>query len=1765
MKRLLLLLPAVLVTLASLCVTPDFAFPSQVTADSRVSLARSLKKKDGQGTLQALIELSLARGAVSEQELYNSLPTVDSVANTVTDPVTRSLVQLLEARIYLDIYLSQRYEWDRRDFPLQPRDSNIARWSGEQLKWVIDSLVTASVAPREKLMSASIAKWSPTIVCPAESRPLYPTLLDFVIAQGVEIYNSLGDEKCSRQLLEQLVDNRSTAIPQVAATLASEPSDSTLVTLYNRYRSEPWGDIILSAVNNYSTPGYYEAVCDCLSQFPDNPNAPFLRAVKAIILCPQVHISAPQNSLPHTCLPLNITASNIKQLTLRLYKGEPAQYNRHGVWKPSAAQLSASLSEVTLNFDNLAPYTLDSLVIIAIGAPGRYHIIASWDGKFKAGDYLTIDCSSMAVAVPSIANRCLPFVLNATDGSPLDGLNLWSKKSYDAPWKSLGKTDIQGSVNNNFKLKGGMYTFKAIAAPGDSATASSLYLHEIPYRTSVNSRLYTSLPLYRPGDCVQWAVVSYINNPCGNSPAHDTRLRVVFKDPSGNQLCDTVVSSGPGGVATGSLSLPHDMMAGDVHTVIYHENNVAGRGSFAVNDYRLPSFKVSVDSLAVTALDITATISATSYAGYSLPGAKAVVQIKPASWWGITNETAVWSDTLATSAGGMVTAVIDRAVLGSTQLYSLECTVTSPGGENITASRRFSLGKPYNITTSSSGYYNLDDGTGIQTAVIDAMGRSADITLVYRFNKRDSQTYFTFDTLPRTGQLAPGVYDLTVLPADTALAQPVTLGDLPVYSMNGACPLDKAMWIPVNSFATDNGSCRITLGSARDDAHILVVEAVDSTVTSTRFIKPGAGMHSLDIKVPDTCKQASVLFYSVYDWKPLSKTVTIKNTRHDYPIDITVNTLRDKVNAGDDETISIAALRNGKPVKVWGIMSMNSTALRTLAPYSLSLSPLQSSIPTLGCDWRSWPGSLYLNGNCYMSTQPFDYKPHFELWNRKWVNHTTVNIRGRRYVSALGSVTASNKMLAETEMKVELCEDACEATAGEANGADQDCGEVPGDTQTYRPATRPLAFFAPQLSSAADGTLDYRYRAPADNTTWTLDLLLWDDEMKTATLQRDITVSRPLMVHSTVPRFLRNGDQAVLRATVINNSDSTLQTTITAQVPNLNSCDTVIDITAGAIYTVNIPVTVPQGITQIIYSIKASAARYSDAERVAIPILPATQPLVESDNHYLPADSTMMSLHIPNITDGNAWLTVCYNPMSQVVMSLPDGVAQDITSTAAAQALYASCISRAILKKSPALRQVLAQLNDSTLSQLDMDNGAKITDITMSPWATDAMSQTERLQHLAILLSSARLDRNISQSIKSLQSMQQPDGALSWTPGARYSSLWATMQVANYLAELDRRQLLPADKRLNDIMSKAIAYIDANTAQRYLTAPDGDYTDYTFMRQKLAAYPIPTANKAIIAHTVDHILKNWDREPVTTAATWAVIMSRGGYPTVARRIIASVIDRSTFSANYGRHWSNVSNHATASILQAMLDVDPSRRDEARQVAQWLLLNATYNTASRNAAAQASTSWAIASAIPSNEHGTSLPVITDGNTALRLDEPLPGYLTGDVSHLSQVTISHDGELPLYASVIKRYNAPIDSVAATPNDIVAATQRYVAGSGTTASYIHNMAPGDRARHQLVLTTAVEASYVVIEVPRASGLDPCTQLSGYTSAGRLWYYCEVTDELTRLYFEKIPAGVHIIDIEDYAVTPGSFTSPAVTVQSQYNPSMTTHSGAWPIEVGQ
>ncbi|MDE7444066.1 MAG: hypothetical protein K2M65_07900, partial [Muribaculaceae bacterium] len=734
------------------------------------------------------------------------------------------------------------------------------------------------------------------------------------------------------------------------------------------------------------------------------------------------------------------------------------------------------------------------------------------------------------------------------------------------------------------------------------------------------------------------------------------------------------------------------------------------------------------------------------------------------------------------------------------------------------------------------------------------------------------------------------------------------------------------------------------------------------------------------------------------------------------------------------------------------------------------------------------------------------------------------------------------------------------------------------------------------LTTDANGQLEFSFTAPNANTTWLLCAATFTPDLLTGSVTREIISNKPVMIQPNLPRFLRTGDSATIRSTVMNNTDSTLYATTVTELfdPASGIVTSVITdsltLQAGTSSTVTCTVNAPEESPFIGFRIRARIPGFSDGEQSVLPVLPATTPVIETIPFYMAPDSTRLTVNLPVTgTDHRVTLQMCSNPAWYCVTALP-GLRTDEGNTAnsAAAAIFSAAISDGLLREYPQIADALHQWNisdrsDSTLvSMLERNQDLKTALLNATPWMLDARSDTERMMRLSLLFDRKEIDRCYSQAITRLSKLSRK-GGWAWAECFNEPSTWTTYNVLTMMGRLRQLGYMPNNKQLSAMITDALDYIDRQAAETYTKYPKSDFTQYTFVRGLFADVPQPTGAAAASRAAVQRLVRDWRHMTVTDKAVAAIVLYRNNYKTLSRQIISSLDQYAKSAPQRGMWWPSLDQYygwsmskigATALILDAYTLITPDSR-RIDDIRQWLILQKE----AKNWGTSVTTADVIASILTSGSKwvgsATNLTAtIGDHPVQLNITDRQLGYSRTDISSMitgikSVLTVDKTGNTPAWGAVYNQFTAPMDSVMAAGCDAVSIEKRFFTAQNTPGGIdwteSRNYAVGDRVRVQLTVRVTLDMDYVTIIDDRAAAFEPRVQLPAPIVSEGIYFYQENRDSSTRMFVRHLPKGTYILTYDLNVNNAGQFASGIATIQSQYAPQLTAHSAGSGITVVQ
>lgn len=1846
-------------TAANTFESPDFAYPRKVIENALPVLERSKASGRNIDVVRALVQLTVAEDAISVSAMPRMAHTIDSLANNAEGAIA-SILRMLEARLYVEVYASNPGTFKSRDLPLDSFPDDPTLWSADMFALKIHELVSSAMTDRGMLASEPVDAWAALFTgLDKVSTPFYPNLYAVLAPIATRMldrfsygrqpipFTSVGGYLSPTQKCIALRDKISSintslaydsgnvawlaaALPKSISSLDDKDAYSKLVDAYDRYKTSPYaGEFLVNAAayDDYlrETPAsgalLRAMLREAIDSHPDYERVNALKNALSAFDLPRCHISMPGEVLPSGNFLMKVERSGSSMpLYIQIFRIEGNQRDVSKFLRSGGGKRVAS-------------YKIESDTCTLSCEPlpaGQYAVAPSSSSAEDRSalllhDYPIIFRSSAlqafyAGSTDGSGDGRL-YIVDAADGTPLKDVRVvFARNDYrKQPTEFKAVTNREGWVKVPAPDKDyNAVTFTA-TRNGDSLSGYLYSYIDNSRRNSTDVQIFPSLAMYKPGSKCEFAIVAYEVKKYINHLLPSAAVDIKLFNASGEQADSLRVITDESGRASAAFDLPKEGMLGDFRIVAYSEAGmVLGATTIKVEEYRQPGFFVELEtkrSYYASGDTVTLSGSVMSYSGMPMPGAKVSINIdyvRP--WWRYRSVSdGSYATEVSTDASGEFNLSLPTSALAGTPFasgtFEVTASATSSAGETQQSElTRFYLGNLARVTVMSPELICADGEKIRFSAAVE--GVSGDSVVDYML-KDISGNIVSSGTIPSDGleldasRFPSGKYSLSVnLQGDPGVSDSATVV---IYrSEDTRPPIDTPLWVPKQRIVAQErerkvkvpvgsyGACQTVICVISDREHIISSSAIEIEDRNTH----------VEVPVPARGNTTFVRFFTVRNVETREEMVTVCPPAE--ALEMEVKSFRDHIMAGGKErwTFTYKAIGpDNTAASIPVIATLSDKALNAITPFSWQWGIYRNNMP--GAQYKTFATGS--RSNTYMLsaykplTVPGILVPALDTYNQALYPAAYVAQR-MLYATATADMAApaagnaahkealrvrggAQESVAEEDAVVE---EAVEAGAPEASAE---------ETQRFRPAEMPLAWFRPALSTDAEGNLEISFDTPDFNTTWQLQLMAYNPALSICHSTLTTVASKPVMVQAVSPRFLRTGDDATLSATIFNNTDeeALMEAEIVifdpltqATVLSVHFAPEKVDAKGNKV--ISVPFRVPDNLQFIGYRVSAKSGTYSDGEQNLISILPSSSPVIESYPFYVAPGEQTISIDVPALSPSSmVTLQYCDNPVWYCVTALPDlTMPKDAGILSLVNSLYGNAIAVGLTHRYPQLGEALAQWResgDSTLvSALSRSPELKTVALSSTPWVANASSETLRMQQLVGLLDATKADEAITAAVKDLLDRQNRDGGWSWCPGME-SSVFITEQVLSRLAALRGMGFSPSASSLAKAEKKAIAYVEKEIVADYKKNKDYDperLLDWLYVRSFYTSIAPSTAMAPIKKKALDRIATGWKHYDIGDAATAAILLCREGKKNVAAEILESLSQRASYSVERGMWYDNLRSswtsygplYVTARVLQAFAEADPSS-PSIDKLRQWLLLERQaqdWGSDSRLAEVingiLCNSTWTAAS---------SPAEIRMNGTLLKADrmDHLTGAFTmpldAEQASGAKITVVRSGSGPAWGGVATRRIAPIETIKDFSMSDVSVTKRLLVveedstGTHTRLAGSEPVKQGSKVRVQLTVTSAREIDYAVITDEQAACLAPVDQLSGYKSRGEVFYYREVKQGVTNLFIPHLPKGKFLVEYDCYVEGDGSYAAGIATIQSLYAPMLSAHSGGMEIKVAR
>lgn len=1567
-------------------------------------------------------------------------------------------------------------------------------------------------------------------------------------------------------------------------------------------------------------------------------NSKPLKELISVITNPEVKLSFESAFLPGDAVKVKMDVSNLNEFYLLLVRPTTEEEN---VPVTNLKRKAEILSARKISLSSEIPFAEILTEEFKIDDCGSYSFQVSTTPDFSGiltkaekvnvatfivsdFDLISSHISKSAASEKENATSGI-FVVNSSDSSPRANQKVeFKEQSWE---KGRRVFDIREVVTDS-------NGFAPIPLPFDSSEATvklgsvrqSIYASgntPIDDKTTLNIRFFPDRQIYRPGDTMEFMAVLYNTKNSEAELATNREVTVILKNTNWENVDTLKLVSDSSGRIRGSFQIPKDGLLGEWHLV-----TPGSYYTFSVEEYKTPSFLVTLEqshSDRENSLEFTGHVA--TYSGMPLPMTRVDFNVDYFPYffrWMREPQQESFSSQVETDANGdfkitLPLEHVDREKYRG--LFKITATATDTAGETQQSpSVSFWLRQTFTLSSNIPEEIEVDkDSIQFEFNVRDESGAPHIKEVHFELLDGNKEIVTSGDfkspllTLP-VGSLASGRYTLKAYLVEDPAIQ--TDDSFILYRQSDAMPpVDTALWVPRKVYIVPAGgkSVDVKLGSSYANQHVLCTLTDSNGTVKQYWTVVDAENTTLSIPAPADDARIYVTLSTCHNHSFIDINITIIPEVQTKALRIKTETFRSSLTPGSQETWKFSLSFGDEPSKGYAYALLYDKALDALAD-------LRWETDLYGA---YYPSYCNLNGNYFYNRNPYFgiYAPYPNVrypsidFNTQGYSLYTRLYYTRAARLSIKGMSLNDGMVYEDACFAEPCEasmnavtgfgfdDMAEEAGGESEMSAKSEGAADGpeaDEIQLRPIEFPVAFFRPDLAFDSNGQLEITFDVPNFNTTWNFIMGAYDDKLESASVKLEAVASKKVMVKLLPPRLLRTGDNAVISATVFNNTPESRLIDAVFEIFNpltdeiiKSETRSALEIEGNGNKVVNIAYHTPDDINVVGLRVYARTEDSSDGEQTVIPVIPSSQPLIESTPFFLRPGQESFEMNLPETSaDSKTTLRYCDNPIWEVVKALPGVISPESASLSSLiYSLYANCVGHGLAVKYPQVREALSliasgEAGDSILiSNLEKDADLKLVTLNNTPWVNNAASETLKLANLVTLNDDALFEQTLSSTWRSILNLQNYDGGFSWCPDMK-SSRWITEIVLQNLALLKGEGYLPDLPEVDNVISRAIRFVDEKVCEEFQRskAAKKDYTallPYLYVRSFFPQVKMSEGFAYYRNSALTYIQKHWEGLLTFYKATAAITLYRSGKKDVAATILKSIKEYSSESPEKGVWFDTEPSSmlgsakllVTARVLTAFNEIQPSD-SIVEGLRQWLILER--QTSDWNEGL-----WcidAVNAVLTSGSDWTQItnpPVIKiDGEIAEPTAfEKLTGDITLNLNSSSgkqgTIEINRSAPSPAWGAVINQYVAPIVTVKPAEVPDLSITKeiwvKRIVDGETKFEKADSFKKGDKVTVALIIDCGKDMDYVALTDERSACVEPLEQVSSYDVIDGLWCYREVRNASTNIFFEFLPRGRHIVTYEASLFEAGEFANGVASLQCLYAPGYVAHSAGDLIKVSE
>lgn len=972
--------------------TPDFNFPDEVHTNARSALDKALRVGDSRATVQALVQISLARTVVSSHEVTEVKELIDSVINlNMLSPDYAAILYMVEAKMLAS--LDNKWDGD-------PKSAKIDEWPRHKKDSLVTRLCMKCMDPLGNgdysTLLTPITNY-PGIINPGNElgQRCLPTLYDFLMSQEGETAWSKRTEHIKQLRKLHAMDKDKLALAYLDnkyGVSGKRHHKGTADYIYNKYgKGEELGFFF------YDNRPSYKICKDYLRRYPSSPFSQRVRDYVADYEKKRVDVTFKNLLLPTDTILAKVDFTLTDTCMLSVYKVptelimNKSEFSLNDITLMNMQMVTRSRKkkkkQPTVRF---APLPVGYYLFVpAIATPEGFVCDSLFNPKKVKSNLMRVTELMSFDILTANSNRIV--VVNAVDGSPVPEATVqitrnWTDEpqednqasSKDGKQEECEQTNSNGEAMIDKKL---MIDYKVYKGD-DYSLEEHRILHSVQKAVGTyEANIFTDLAIYRPGEKVQISAIAYYHDTETKNLLQDSLVTLVLKDSQRNEVERKELKTNESGSVTHTFELPDNLRNGNFEISVYLGQKHIGSKTIEVSEYKLPTYYIDLSETerhqrkghrAVVRGRVM------TYSGMPVVGAEIEGYIS-------TNDYNIDDDDfdVETDAEGRFEYKLPRAYSRKHRAFHLKVECEDETGESHKADTWFSTGTNSSLSFNSGNTdFVVEEGKPVRLPISFHTTEQNVTTAQCSYKLRDEQgkvvakgTFVSNRTEFDWHDIPSGNYRLTTkihsLRHSNGFTQNISL-----YHLTDTMPLrDTLLWVPQALQLVDEKGVAHMKVFTSYPCQIYYFATDKHTDVASGWLSCKPGVNHLDIQIPKTSNNSlDVTFMACHSHNQLKQNIHLE-TPEINDVHLRTVTFRNKIKAGEHEHWSFRLEdADGKPLHGSMMLELYSKALEDMRSNMWTFRPYLLSSPSPRWGYVTHPSNNWLS---------YTYRKHFSYSDLK--------------------------------------------------------------------------------------------------------------------------------------------------------------------------------------------------------------------------------------------------------------------------------------------------------------------------------------------------------------------------------------------------------------------------------------------------------------------------------------------------------------------------------------------------------------------------------------------------------------------------------------------------------------------------------------------------------------------------------------------------------------------------------------------------------------